>query len=389
MAHNSSALTVEEVRSRLQYGLEVVKKPAQGKLAHDYLVPGGPYSEQWDWDAFFMGVALSAENPAEAVYLKNWTLNFIENASPEGKVAGCLTAAGWDPRLNHMKPFLAQGAYISSRLLNDFSWIKPHFDTLKKIALYRTQHLWSEKFGLGMWLDSMESGADNNVSILEFPHASVLACDLNAFLYRELQALGKIAGKLGDTTEEQKFSAQAQELRKRITQYLWNDQEKIFCNRFIVSERFINRVNYSSFVPLWAGLAPMEEGRESIRRYLLSSEHLMAPYGIRSLTKQDHVYNNINMIKPHSNWQGPVWPIANYIYLQALLRYGFKEEAKQLAQTISALVLRDIDETGGMHENYDAETGKGLAAPGFVSWNLLVRNMIAEAESGIDPFVIE
>jgi hypothetical protein len=68
-----------------------------------------------------MGVAISAENPSEAIYLKNWALNFIENASADGKVAGCLTTAGWDPRLNHMKPFLAQGASIASNLLNDYT----------------------------------------------------------------------------------------------------------------------------------------------------------------------------------------------------------------------------------------------------------------------------
>jgi len=66
-----------------------IKRRASGHLPYDYLVPAGPYQEQWDWDAFFMGVALSAEVSSESIYLRNWTLNFISNAKPDGKVAGC------------------------------------------------------------------------------------------------------------------------------------------------------------------------------------------------------------------------------------------------------------------------------------------------------------
>ena len=93
-----------------------IKRKANGHLPYDYLVPAGPYNEQWDWDAFFMGVALSAEISSEAIYLRNWALNYITNAKPNGKVAGCLTAKGYDERLNHMKPFLAQGAYLAGKL---------------------------------------------------------------------------------------------------------------------------------------------------------------------------------------------------------------------------------------------------------------------------------
>lgn len=381
-------LCAEDVREKLRYCIQGVKRPPSGKLRHAYLVPGGPYSEQWDWDAFFMGVALTAENPSEAIYLKNWTLNFIENATPDGKVAGCLTAEGWDPRLNQIKPFLAQGAYIASKELNDFSWIEPVWETLVAVATYRFRHLWFDSYNLGAWLDSMESGADNNVAALEYPHGSVLAADLNTFLLRECKALGLIAEQLGRYQQSSECMAQAEAIRHAMMRYLWDEEAQVFLNLFTASGKPVQRITYSSFVPLWAGIAPEEQGREAIKRYLLNSEHLASPWGLRTLSKQDPVYNNINMIKPHSNWQGPVWPIANYLYMHALIRYGFKEEARELAQTISRLVLADIERTGGMHENYDAETGLPLAAPNFISWNILVRNMIEEAETHRDPFWI-
>jgi hypothetical protein len=76
------------------------------------------------------------------------------------------------------------------------------------------------------------------------------------------------------------------------------------------------------------------------------------------------------------------------MYMQGLLNYGFQKEAIILAKNISAIVINDINTSGGMHENYDAETGKPLAADNFVSWNLLVGNMLDEAENNKNPFAV-
>jgi alpha,alpha-trehalase len=113
---------------------------------------------------------------------------------------------------------------------------------------------------------------------------------------------------------------------------------------------------------------------------------MLSPYGIRSLSKQDPAYNNVSMINPYSNWQGPVWINTNYLYFLALRRYGFQKEARQLSVMLAKVVLADIQKWGSMHECYSAETGEGLAPtpeqakdhvfPGFVGWNLLVQDML-------------
>jgi len=50
---------------------------------------------------------------------------------------------------------------------------------------------------------------------------------------------------------------------------------------------------------------------------------------------------------------------------------------------VTKVCLADLEENGMMHENYHAETGKPLAAPDFISWNLLVAQMIEEARDGV------
>ena len=55
-----------------------------------------------------------------------------------------------------------------------------------------------------------------------------------------------------------------------------------------------------------------------------------------------------------------------------LVKYGFMDEAKELAEKTIKLFGTDLEETGQFHEYYDPETGVGVNNPGFQNWNLLV-----------------
>lgn len=376
----------ERLKIALRVKKAVVKRPQKGFIRHDYLVPGGPYNEHWDWDGFFIGMALASEISSEAIYLKNWALNYLEHVRSDGFTPGLLTPDGIDRRLHHIKPFLAQGCLFASQFLDDYSWIMPHMDRLELSVGYRERIFFDKKCGLGSWYDSMESGADNNIALLDYPRRGVLATDLNAFLYREYIAMAMIARKLKSKKRYAASIAKANSLKQNISRYLWNEEEKIFYNLERKSGRQIKRITYSSLIPLWSGVAPYHEGRMMIRRWILNPKKLSAKYGVRTLAADDHAYNQINMIKPHSNWQGPVWPLVNCLVSYILLDYGFRKEASHLARVTARLCLADIKKTGGMHENYNAETGTPLAAPDFISWNLLVEQLIPNIEAGINPF---
>ena len=365
-------------------------------LPFDYLSPGGPYQECWDWDCFFTATALAAEFPSEAVWLRNWCLNFIHNSAADGLTPGALTAAGRDPRLHHIKPFLAQGAYLAGRFLGDFHWLRPVYPRLKKIVAYRQEHrdaagrrtLWNEERGLAVWHDSVEAGADNNPAVLGYPQGTVIGADLNAFLYRDYQGLSRLAWEVGETGDAEEFALRADRLRDAMLAHLWSEPDATFYNLFTGDGTRIRRHAATNLYPLWAGLAPQPQGAACLRRYLLAPDKFWGPHGARSLAADDPDYNNRNIIKPHSNFQGPIWPIINYLYVQALRRYGFREQALDLAVRVATLVLADIRVTGATHENYDADTGQPLAAPGFINWNILVDNMLPEALYDLDPFAL-
>ena len=368
----------------------LVVKPPNGFIRHPYCIPGGFYQQQWDWDGFFIACHLAARTPPRPEYLKYWALNFLSAVLPDGEISACVRPEGPKPghASLHMKPFLAQGAELGARLLGDRTWLAEHYDAIVRIATRRESTHFHPEVGLFAWDDAMQSGADNNPAVGNEPETArrIAACDINAFQWREYLALARIASDLGHLADAAAFGRKAAALACAVNTRLWDARAESYWNLDTRSGDWVRRVSYSNFVPLWAGMAPAERARPMIRRYLWIEEHLLTPFGIRSLSKQDPDYNNANIIIPYSNWQGPIWPIANYFYFVALMHYGFKAEAEDLVRRLIPLYLRDLAFCGSLHENYDAETGEPLAPSaaqsksgqegGFIGWNLLLQDMM-------------
>ena len=62
---------------------------------------------------------------------------------------------------------------------------------------------------------------------------------------------------------------------------------------------------------------------------------------------------------------------------KGLEKYGYDEEAKELAEKTVQLFGKDFEKNGALHEYYEPETGEPLLNKGFQNWNYLVINMIA------------
>ncbi len=379
-------------------------RPAEGFIKYDYLIPAGYYKEMWDWDGFFIGCHLAHQSREKAKYLKWWVLNFARAIDRNGYVAGCITTEGPRPLQGNfaMKPFLAQGAVIASERLGDYSWARGVWDEMRRAITYRENTQYDPKWELFFWENAMSSGADNNVALTNDPKDknAIMAVDLCTFQFREYKAMARVAEKLGMKSEESQYRAKAQKLRAAMLEHLWFADEAMFFNLRRSNGIPVKRISYSNFVPLMDDVLPDQSARKMIRTYLWNTDQMRSAYGLRSLSKGDADYNNISMIEPYSNWQGPIWINANYLHYIALKRYGFNPEAAQLADSLGRMVLADIQKWGSMHENYNAETGEGLAPTpeqsenhvftGFVGWNLLVQDMLeCEARGDCDLMQID
>ena len=75
-----------------------------------------------------------------------------------------------------------------------------------------------------------------------------------------------------------------------------------------------------------------------------------------------------------------MWGVTNYLTFRGLVRYGFTEDARSLAEKTIVLFGRDFERFGALHEYYQPDNGEPILNRGFQNWNYLVLNMIAWLE---------
>ena len=408
----STAAGKSQVKSEISQLLEQyhakqnVIKPPKGILKHQYLVPAGPYFQLFDWDMYFMGVALSYDGVGKPVATSvEDFLEFVdEYANWEGYTPREVAPEALWALPEMCKPFLAQAALRASRTMGragaganrraaaNVAWLNRKTTGQRRESNYtklaHTLSFWENTRragdGLFLWYNGVESGVDNNPAVSDQPAQVSEGVDLACYIYREYLAMAALAEKLGKSSEVRSYKKKAADLREAIQQKMWSEADGVFLN---IDSRTGSRVRvrtWTNFVPLWAGVATKEQARRMIEDHVLNTKEFWAPNGIRTLAPQERLYN------PKAGyWRGPVWVISNYLLMHGLMNYGYEREARELARKTVSLLVRDLHATGGMNENYNSETGQPAAAGHFLSWNLLAEHMMEEAENGTDPTALE
>ena len=237
---------------------ENVVKPAKGLLRYEYLVPAGPYDHLFDWDTYFIGVALSYDGVGKPVAGSvECFLEFMDaNANRKGYVPREIGPDAPFALPEMCKPFLAQAALRASLTMNDFAWLSrtnsQHKSNYAKLA--ETLQFWEETRrspdGLFRWYNGVESGVDNNPAVSDDPADSTEGVDLQCYIYREYLALAALAGKLARTNDFALYQAKADALRHLVRHKMWSEPDGMFLNIDARTGRFVPIKSWTSFTPL-------------------------------------------------------------------------------------------------------------------------------------------
>ncbi len=377
-------------------------REAMGKLNYPFIVPGASYSYQlWDWDSWLTDIALQEIAQGENISAgqKGCILNFLEHADSEGRIPiniKALEDSIFDLKpnteVNIHKPCLAQHAlFVVEKNGNDVSWLKDKFPVLERFNDWYQNNAYHEESGLYVWINDFAIGIDNDPCVFYRPNKSTAAIFLNCLMYNELLAMAKLADMLGYDGEKYKNRAQA--LEKAIQSECWDDRDGFYYSADVTLEP-INpnewlhqghrrhwktmpmRIGvWSGFLPMWLGIATKEQAKRIVEEHFRNERTFNSPYGIRSLSKAETRMYAIRKSGNPSCWLGPIWGNVSWFVFEGLLRYGYVDEARELAEKTVTLFGRDVEENGEFHEYYDPETGVGVNNKGFQSWNFLVYNM--------------
>lgn len=385
----------QQVNAFIKELMQKVRKAPEGLFDYPSLTTtsGIFYSSCiFTWDCHHMTLRYAMDGEAEI--MKHFFLTILKFQRSDGFVpCTCNSVDGGCSSDFHAQPFLAQNAAVYLNLTDDTQTVETVFSKLEKYLNYWLNVSAGPK-GLFRWKETWMSGFDNEIAGTICPQETILPPDLPSLLYLECRAMGFIARRLGE--DDSFFEKRAAEIKTAVNKYLWDENMEIYSAYNILEDRIMtsldgknpdNTVGKYAFVScpalmtLFSGVAEAERAEKMIKKYVLAPEHFRSPWGMRSLSKSSEYYNNARWGNPprfgdhrrmtNSNWQGPVWIPINWFTLHGLLRYGFADEARKLADDTVELICNSVKSFGFMRENFHAETGEPLYADNFASWNIL------------------
>jgi putative isomerase len=160
-----------------------------------------------------------------------------------------------------------------------------------------------------------------------------------------------------------------------IDETLWNEQLNIYCNLDPATSQQITIRTWTGLLPAMLGFCSRDRIDRVVEKSVMNEAHFLRPSGLATVAASEQLYNQARRglygRAIVSNWQGPVWILPNAIVVRGLLSNGYKKQGKEIALRCLSVLTRGLRETGTLHENYDAETGRPLWAPQFISWNSL------------------
>ena len=175
----------------------------------------------------------------------------------------------------------------------------------------------------------------------------------NCIFIRANHHLKQIAKSIGEELP-QALTDNMRRSEKALEQ-LWDAYTGQYYSRNFTTHKLIKTSTIGTLLPLYAGCISDERAKQLVA--LLHTKKLYGPkYPVPSVAVNSEWFDQ------HRYWQGPVWLNTNWLIVQGLLNYGFKEEAESIMQSSLKLV-----EKSGFYEYFSPLDGSPAGVKNF-SW---------------------
>ena len=175
----------------------------------------------------------------------------------------------------------------------------------------------------------------------------------NSMLIRANTHLRDIASSIKEELPED-LEAQMTKTEKALEE-LWEPYSGQYYSRDFITHRLLKVPSIATLLPLYAGSISKDRAAELVK--LLENEHAFGPaYPVPSVPTSSFWFH------PKLYWQGPTWVNMNWLIIDGLARYGFKDHAAALRESTLEMVGK-----AGCYEYFDPLTGEAAGAANF-SW---------------------
>jgi glycogen debranching enzyme len=174
------------------------------------------------------------------------------------------------------------------------------------------------------WKDSGDAVVYPDGSLVKGPKA---LCELQGYVYDAWIRMAEIFDVLGNADRARELRVKAMSLFRRFNEVFWDDASGYYAYALDGDKKKVLTVASNPGHCLWSGIVPTDRADRVVRR--LMEPDMWSGWGIRTLSANHPAYN------PYSYQNGSVWPHDNGIIAMGFRRYGFAEEAAQIARDVS------------------------------------------------------
>ena len=204
------------------------------------------------------------------------------------------------------------------------NWIDEYADLLGNG--YVSYQRRNEKTGLEnqCWKDSWDSISYRDGRLPGFPRAT---CELQGYAY-DAKVRGARLARLvwKDASYAERLEKEAADLKRRFNRDFWVEKDEYFALALDTEGKQVDSLTSNNGHLLWSGIVDKSKAKAVVRHLL--GPRLFSGWGVRTLAEGEGRYN------PIGYHVGTVWPFDNSFIAWGLRRYGFKEEAAQIAAGI-------------------------------------------------------
>jgi glycogen debranching enzyme len=200
-------------------------------------------------------------------------------------------------------------------------WIDEYADLMGNgYVSYRRRN---EETGLEnqCWKDSWDSISYRDGRLPGFPRAT---CELQGYAYDAKRRGARLAREIWkDPAFADELERQAADLKRRFNRDFWVADGEYFALALDPDGNQVDSLTSNIGHLLWSGIVDKAKA-ESVARHLVGPR-LFCGWGVRTLATGEGRFN------PIGYHVGTVWPFDNSFIAWGLRRYGFKEQAAQIA----------------------------------------------------------
>jgi len=201
---------------------------------------------------------------------------------------------------------------------------------------------------------------------------------INSYMYGDAKALAEFAALTGQPDMASRFQTEAERIRTKTLEHLWNPEMKFFQVRPDAAKPFSGVRESYGYAPWYFNLPPEGQGYEDAWRELMEPKGFLAPFGPTTCEQRCPAFK-ISYEGHECQWNGPSWPYATSVVLTALANVlnDYTQDAvtiKDYFQTLRTYALshRLTREDGvtvpWIDENLNPFTGEWLARARLKTW---------------------